>query len=72
MLAIFGFFFALATLVYAFGILMCLYQERELSLPHEKAVRMNVIITALSLMLFALALYSFLGVNWNNLMVPRA
>lgn len=57
--------FALFALIYCLGIAACIHQENELSLPHEKAVRMTTIIIIISLALFFLALYAFINVDWG-------
>lgn len=61
----FGFF----SILYVLGVALCVWQERELSLPHEKALQMSIFITILSLLLFALALFAFSQVDWSNLFV---
>lgn len=63
--------FFLFSLVYCLGIAACIYQENELSLPHEKAVRMTTIIIVISIALFALALYAFLNIEWENISYTR-
>lgn len=61
-------FFGLFMLFYIGMIAACIWQERELSLPHEKAVRMTTLILLLSSALFALALYSFLHIRWEDIL----
>lgn len=63
-----GGIFILFTVFYALGVAACVWQEQELSLPHERAVRMTFFVTILSLLLFILALAAFLQVDWNNLL----
>ena len=64
-------FFGLFTLGYAVIFVLCVHQERELSLPYEKADRMTLFMAALSIMLFCLALYAFINIDWNNLFIAR-
>jgi len=65
-----GIFFGLFTLAYAAGIAACIYQEDELSLPHERAVRMTIIVITLSLVLWTVALLAFLSVDWEAIRLP--
>lgn len=63
-----GIFFGLFTLAYAAGIAACIYQEDELSLPHERAVRMTVLMLAMASVLFGLAFLAFIAVDWDNIL----
>ncbi len=51
--------------MYALGIGACIYQENELSLPHEKVVRMTTMIVVLSALLFGVALWAFFHIRWD-------
>jgi hypothetical protein len=55
--------------LYALGIWMATWQEGELSLSHEKAVHMNIIIIGISFVLFAIALWAFIHINWDTLIL---
>jgi hypothetical protein len=61
--------FGLFLFFYIFMISACVWQENELSLPHEKAVGVTILILIISVMLITLALYSFLQIDWNNLLI---
>jgi hypothetical protein len=61
--------FVLFILLYCLGIAACVYQENELSLPHEKAVRMTTLVIIISLALFLLALYAFINIDWELLSI---
>ncbi|MBI4121504.1 MAG: hypothetical protein HY470_00920 [Candidatus Ryanbacteria bacterium] len=63
-----GLFFGVFTAAYAACIAVCVHQEDELSLPHERAVRMTIAVIAIALVLWAVALISFLSVDWNTLL----
>jgi|GEM_PF-5770982 len=59
--------FALFAGFYTLGVWMATWQEEELSLSHEKAVHMNIVIIALSSILFAIALWAFIKIDWDTL-----
>jgi len=61
--------FALFAALYALGIWMATWQEEELSLSHEKAVHMNIIIIAISFVLFTIALWAFIRIDWDTLIL---
>ncbi len=67
-----GIAFALFAGLYSLGIWAATWQEKELSLPHEKAVRMNIIIIALSFILLAIALWAFVHIHWDALIVQKS
>ena len=60
-------FFGIFTAVYAAGIAACIYQEEELSLPHERAIRMTIVVVCISVVLWLIALWSLISVNWDHL-----
>ncbi|MEK7630737.1 MAG: hypothetical protein AAB417_01790 [Patescibacteria group bacterium] len=61
--------FALFAGLYTLGIWMATWQEEELSLSHEKAVHMNIIIIAISFVLLIIALWAFIHINWDTLIL---
>ncbi|MEK7649795.1 MAG: hypothetical protein AAB367_02470 [Patescibacteria group bacterium] len=61
--------FTLFAGLYTLGIWMATWQEEELSLSHEKAVHMNLIIIAISFVLFAIALWAFIHIEWDALFI---
>ena len=63
--------FALFAIIYALGIWTASWQENELSLSHEKAIRMNIIIIVASCILFAIAIWAFTNISWDDILIKR-